>query len=174
MKTKLALCVLLQLFGIVGAAAAEEPTTKKQPVFLLCPDRERYSSWSLYFVVDKKDPKKVLSLGLEELSQHNKMDDKGYGKVLEAQENPSTPRVELGSLDAKSFGSGALKIEKNNALNVTLTPDGENFKLMIDLRIEQDKRFQMGGKDSKHDLVLKYNPAFRAWGTYANTLSDHE
>src|SRR5258706_14657126 len=51
--------------------------TQKYPVLLLCPDHERYSSWSLYFLVNKKEPTKVLSLGLEELSQLNHKDT-GY------------------------------------------------------------------------------------------------
>ena len=175
MKTKLALCLVLQAICAVGCVAGETPAeTKKQPVFLLCPDREHYGSWSIYFVVNKKDPTKPLSLGLEELSGHNKADDGGYGKVLDAQENPSTQRVEIATLDAKQFGSGALKVEKNSALNVTITPDGDTYKLVIDLRIEQDKRFNLGGEKSGATIILKYNPAFRAWGAYATSLSDHQ
>lgn len=180
MTAKIALSVVLCCAGLWNAASAEEPTkkpdeaaTKKQPVFLLCPEHERYSSWSLYFTVDKKDPAKPLSLGLEELSQLNHKDT-GYTKVLEAQENPATPKTDLATLDAKSFATGSLKVEKNNALNVTVTPDGDTYKLMIDLRIEQEKRFAIGGKDAKNNIVLKYNPALRAWGAYATSLYDHE
>src|ERR1043165_4763878 len=190
MNTKFALIAVLLCAGLWNAGCGEEPVvkkaeekkpedtkpaeaeTKKQLGFLLCPDKEHYSSWSLCVTVDKKDPKKVLGICLAELTGLNQRDP-GYNKVLAAQDDPKTPRVELATLDAKSFGTGALKVEKNNALNVTVTPDGDNYKLMIDLRIEQEKRFSMGGEKSPNNLLLKYNPAFRAWGVYATSLSDH-
>jgi len=175
MKTKLAFALTLAIanFWAAHLRAGEEAETKKQPIFLLCPENERYSSWSLYATVDKKDPSKLLGIGLDELSNHNCTDDGGYSKVVDVQGKTETQAVNLGTLDAKSFGAGSLKVEKDNALNVTVTPDGDKYKLMIDLRIAADQHFIMSGSEAaKRNLVLMYNKGFKAWGVYATALED--
>ncbi len=160
-------------FGAAVPAVASEAATEKQPVFLMCPHKERYSAWSLSFVVDKKDPSKPLSLILEELSQKNSKDEGGYAKVLAAQADPATPRVQVATLDAKSFGSGALRVTENNALSVTCTPDGENYKLSIDMRVSADGHFIMGGQEaSRRDIVLKFDKTAKKWKAYATALTD--
>ncbi|HLX61475.1 MAG TPA: hypothetical protein VKX17_09355 [Planctomycetota bacterium] len=175
MNTKLmcALAFVVANFFAAAIRAAEEAETKKQPIFLMCPENERYSSWSIYATVDKKDPSKLLGIGLDELSNHNCADDGGYSKVVDVQGKSDAPAVNLGTLDAKSFGSGSLKVEKDNALNVTVTPDGDKYKLTIDLRIAADQHFIMGGSEAaKRNLVLMYNKGFKAWGAYATALED--
>ncbi|MEI6233784.1 MAG: hypothetical protein WCT04_12070 [Planctomycetota bacterium] len=172
MKTLTALLgVLMLVAACCPVVQAVDEKTENHPVFLLCPAHERYGSWSLYLKVDKNDPSKVLALGLEELKQHNSKDDGGYLKVLEAQANASTEREQIGTLDAASFGSGSLRVEKNNALNVTCTPAGKDFTLMVDMRISADGHFIIGGKESdRRNVVLKYDTVAKKWNAYATVL----
>lgn len=164
-------CAALVLASSVVVVRAEDGASEKQPVFLLCPSHERYGSWSLYLNVDKNDPSKVLGLGLEELLNKNSKDEGGYEKVLDAQRNPSTPREEIGTLDAKSFGSGSIRVQKNEALTVTCTPAGADYSLMINMRISADGHFIIGGDASeKRSVVLKYNSALKKWSAYATVL----
>lgn len=157
------------------AALAADAVNEKQPVFLLCPKHERYGSWSLYVTVDKGDHSKVLSLGLEELVGKNSKDDGSYAKVLEAQMNPETTREPVATLDAASFGSGSLKVEKNNALTVTCTPTGSDYTLMIDMRISADGHFIIGGAEaSKRNVILKYDSIDKKWSAYATTMANEK
>ena len=173
MAAVLSVCMLAA--SCFAAAVAAEEVTEKQPVFLLCPHHERYGSWSLYLTLDKNDPSKPLSLGLEELVDKNSKDDGSYDKVIAAQNNPATERVDLGKLDAKAFGSGSLSVSKNNALNVTCTPDGDALKLMIDMRISADGHFIVGGSEAnKRNIVLKYNKVLKKWNAYATVLEDKD
>lgn len=175
LATALVLSVFMMATACFAATIAAEGATEKQAVFLLCPHHERYGSWSLFLTVDKSDPSKPLSLGLEELVDKNSKDEGSYEKVIAAQNNPATERVDLGKLDAKSFGAGSLSVAKNNALNVTCTPDGETLKLMIDMRISADGHFIVGGAEAaKRNIVLKYNQAMKKWAAYATALQDKD
>ena len=162
------------VLSIPGALCAEDATTLRQPIFLMCPHNEHYSAWSLALVVDKNTPSKPLKIILEKLNGKNGKDD-GYAKVYAAQRDAKTEREELASLDAKSFGSGALRVEKDNALKVTVTPEGENFNLMIDMRISAEGHFIIGGAEStRRNVILKYNKIFKTWEALATVLADKD
>ena len=168
------LSVIVMATSCFAATVVAEEGTEKQPVFLLCPHHERYGSWSLYVTVNKSDPSKVLNLGLEELVEKNSKDDGGYEKVIDAQNNPATSRMDLGTLDAKSFGSGSLRVAKNNALNVTCTPVEKGLQLMIDMRITSDGHFVIGGPEVTHrNIVLMYNKETKKWHAFAIVLEDN-
>jgi hypothetical protein len=166
---------VLAVFGTFAPAlqAAEEGI--RQPVFLICPHREKYSAWSLFLTVDPQDPGKVLSLGLEKLKKQNSKDS-SFEAVLAAQKDPKTDREVLQTLSAKDFGSGMLEVQKDNALKVSVTPQSDgSLRLMVSIRISADGRFVIGGKESgKKDVVLRYNKDTKAWGAYAQTLVDTE
>ncbi len=174
--------ILMVLASVILATAcsfapafAADVATVNQPVFLLCPSHEHYGSWSLYLKVDKNDPSKVLALGLEELTNRNSKDDGGYEKVIEAQRNPETARQNIGTLEAASFGSGSIRVEKNNALSVTCTPKGSDYELMINMRISADGHFIIGGTESdKRNVILKYNAVEKKWAAYATVLANQE
>lgn len=168
------------LFGaggwLPGQAAARAAEGIKQPVFLICPHRKKYSSWSLSLTVDPADPRKVLALGLEELTRVNAEDlaPNGYDAALAAQRDPKTPRTLLGAMEAKDFAASELRIEKNNALHVGLAPLGPGeYRLYLSLRVEAEQRFIIGGKEkAKRDVVLRCDSATNTWAAYAVTLED--
>lgn len=170
----LSLGLLMCSLSFGAEIRAAEENTIKQPVFLLCPHKERYSAWSLSLVVEKGNPSKPVKMVLEKLSGKNGKDD-GYAKVLDAQRDPKTEREALASLDAASFSGGSLRVEQDNALTVTVAPDGENLKLNIDMRISAKGHFILGGNESdKRNVVLKYNKALKIWDAYATVLEDKD
>lgn len=158
--------------SLLTTHALAEETPVKHPVFLLCPQKERSGAWSLSLVVEKSDPSKPLKLVLEQLNGKNAKDET-YTKVLEAQSDPKAERDEIGSLDAKSFGSGTLSIKKDNALNITFTPEGDHYNLMIDMRITADQRFMIGGAESsKRNVIVKFSKAYKKWESQATVMQD--
>lgn len=176
MGTKLLLIAsVLAAFGVIAPALQSAEEGLRQPVFLICPHREKYSAWSLFLTVDSKDPSKVLALGLEKLKKQNSKDS-SVDDVIAAQKNPKTDRELLQSLDAKDFGSGMLEVQKDSALKVSVTPQADgSLKLMVSLRISADGRFVIGGKESgKKDVALRFNKDTKTWGAYALTLIDIE
>jgi hypothetical protein len=172
--------VLLALAGLRGDVAAAESAAAaegvNQPIFLLCPHRQKYSAWSLFLTVDKSDPSRVLACGLEKLPGKNSVDlePNGYEAVLKAQRDPKTPREILTTLPATEFATGQLKIEKDNALHVSLTPMGAGeYRLMVSLRVSADERFTVGGKEQgKRDAVVRFDRATGTWSTYAVKMQD--
>ena len=80
-------CFALVVSSLCAARALAEETIK-HPVFLLCPQKERYSAWSLALVTEKSNPSKPLKLVLEKLNGKNAKDET-YSKVLEAQSDPN-------------------------------------------------------------------------------------
>ena len=174
LKRMLQIASLILLFS-PSLARAEEPAAagSKQPVFLLCPYKEKLSAWSLFLAVDPQNPRKVLALGLEKLKKQNAKDFT-YDQVLAAQKNPKTERETIGSLDAKNFSGGMLEVQKDEALKVEVKPlaDG-SLRLMISLRINLEQRFVVGGNErQKRDVVLRYNQEKRAWEALALALED--
>lgn len=171
--------MLLRMVVLMALVLGALPTAgamdgDKQPVFLMSPHKEKYSAWSLYLVVDKGDPGKVLQLGLEKLKKKNSK-DMTYEEVLAAQRDPKTEREVLGTLDAANFSSGRIEVEKDDALHVSLTPQGSDYQLMVSIRISADKRFTIGGKDQgKHNVILRYNKDSKSWSATAKTLTDTE
>ena len=155
-----------------GSACAAEKGMK-QPVFLLCPHEEKSSAWSLYLLVDENDHHKVSSLGLEKLKKQNSKDS-SYEAVLAAQDNPKIERETIAELDAKDFGAKQLKVEKDNALQVALTPNADgSFDLMVSLRVSMDGRFVIGGKEqAKRKVALSYDEDRKAWQAQVKTLTD--
>jgi hypothetical protein len=110
-------------------------------------------------------------MGLEKLKKQNAK-DKTYEEVLAAQKNPKTEREPIGTLSAKNFSTGVLKIEKDEALNVSVTPQaGGALNLMLDLRLDLDHRFVVGGKErQKREILIRYNLSKRAWEAQALNL----
>jgi hypothetical protein len=147
--------------------------TVKQPVFLICPRKETYSSWSIFMLVDKRDPSKVVSLGLESLKNLNGKDT-SYDEVLRAQSNEKLPREQLGALTAGEFGRREIVVAENDSLHLALTPGGINeYSLMINMRVGWSDRFVIGGKErGKKEIALKYNKAERQWMAYPRRLVD--
>lgn len=155
--------------------AQSAENTLKQPVFLICPHKVKYSAWSLTLTVDASDPSKVSSLSLEKLVKQNSADS-SYEAVLEAQANSKTEREQIGTLEAKDFGSGVIEVKKDDALKVSVSPisDG-NLRLMLSLRISADLRFTIGGKEQKkRDVVFRYDKAKKTWSACAMALVDAE
>lgn len=148
----------------------------KQPIFLLCPHKKRFGAWSLFLTVDKNDPSKVLAIGLESLPGKNSEDlaPGGYEKVLQAQKDLSITRTPIATLDAANFGSGQLRVEKDDALQVSVSSvDATTLRLMISMRISADLRFTIGGKEqSLRDVLIKYNNTTQRWTACATKLQD--
>ncbi|HYG73426.1 MAG TPA: hypothetical protein VEK08_00230 [Planctomycetota bacterium] len=174
LKSMLALCVA----ALVFPASAADTDGIKQPVFVMVPHVKKYSAWSLYVVADKKDPSKLLSFGLEKLVGKNSEDlsPNGFENVVAAQQDPKTQRENLGILDASQFGSGQIRVDKDDALHTSLTPVGpDTYRLMVSMRIAADKRFTIGGKEQgKRDVLIKYDKATKSWGACATTMKDAE
>jgi hypothetical protein len=172
---RLTLVMFVASMLLAGRASAEGV---KQPIFLLSPHRTKFSAWSLYLTVDSNDPSKVLQLGLEKLVGKNSEDlaPSGYEAVLAAQADAKTTRESLSTLDAANFGSGQIKVEKDDALHVSLTPvDAGTYRLMVSLRIAADQRFTIGGKEqSKRDVLIKFDKASKKWSACASTMIDAE
>ncbi|MGD0089414.1 MAG: hypothetical protein ABSE73_05790 [Planctomycetota bacterium] len=150
----------------------------RQPVFLLCPLKKKYSAWSLYLILDRADPGKVLALGLEKLKGKNAEDlaPNGYEAVLAAQKDPQTAREPLGTLEAKDFARGELRIEEDDALRVSLDALGpDSYRLNVSLRVGADTRFVIGGKErAKREVVLRLDRAKGQWAAYAVTLENFQ
>lgn len=174
LKCVLSAVATIGMLSTIGALRAEDAATLRQPIFLMCPHNEHYSAWSLALIVEKNCPSKPVRIVLEKLSGKNGKDD-GYAKVYEAQRDARTEREELASLDAKAFGRGALSVEKDHALKVTVTPEGENYNLMIDMRVSADGHFIIGGAESaRRKVILKYNKIFKTWEALATVLADKD
>lgn len=173
----IALAALLFTMLLTGAPALSHAADAgiKQPVFLLCPHTSKYSAWSLYLTVDSADPKKVLSLGLEKLKQQNSKDS-SYDAVVAAAKDPKTAREPVASMDAKDFGSRKLRVEKDEALFVGLTPQGEGtYLLSVSLRISADERFAFGenGKN-RTKVLLTYDAGSKTWQAKAKEVYDEK
>lgn len=155
-----------------GSARAADAWVK-QPVFLLCPHTEKNSAWSLYLLVDENDHHTVLALGLEKLKKQNSKES-SYEAVLAAQNDPKVVHETIVELDVKDFGAKQLKVEKNDALQISLTPNTDgSFELMISLRVSMDKRFVIGGKEqAKRKVALTYDESRKAWQAQVKTLTD--
>lgn len=167
----------LAFASLIAAGAAPAAETIKQPIFLLCPHTEHFSAWSIYLTVDKDDPSKVISLGLDKMNGKNSEDLKpnGYDKVLHAQSDPSTQTENVGSLDAKDFQSGMLEVKKDNALKISMTTAAGGYRLMLSMRISADKRFVIGGNEqSKRDVMVTYDTTAKKWSACALTLLDEK
>lgn len=177
MKTTLiAACLAFFAAAILSADGASAAEEGKQPVFLICPHKKKFSAWSLYLTVDSANPGKVLALGLEELTGKNSEDlaPNGYEAVLAAQQDPKTARKLLGALAAKDFATGELSIKKDDALHVSLRPLGpDSYRLNVSMRINLDQRFEIGGKEqARHDVLLRFDKATGKWAAYAVALDD--
>lgn len=159
---------LLAVSFFVGDARAEGD---KQPVFLMCPHVKRYSAWSVYLTVDKSDPVKILTLGLDKLPGVNSVDLDGFSAV---QTKQSGPGEAIGTLKFSDFGSGVIKVAKDDALHLSASPvDAETVRLSISMRCTSDKRFVIGGKEQKtRDVVLKYDKGAKKWNAVALTMKD--
>jgi hypothetical protein len=177
MKNALVVSLLVALLAIPSGGnlvhAADDGV--KQPIFLLCPHKERLSAWSLFLTVDKADPSKVVSLGLEKLKKQNSVDS-SYEAVLAAQNDSKTEREVLGTLAAKDFSSSSLEVQKDDALKVSVSSAGEGaYRLMVSLRISADLRFTIGGKEQeKRDVVLKFDKSSKKWQAVVQKLKDAE
>ena len=160
-------CVVVS--GVTRAIESE-----KQPVFLLCPHTEHFSAWSLYVLVDKSDPSKVLALGLDKLKGKNGTETpRGYEGVLAAQSDPKTATENLGQVDAKDFGTRTLEVKQDEALKVSVSPMADGLRLMISMRLSLEQRFIIGGKEqNQRDIVLRYDAATHAWGACALILKN--
>lgn len=171
---KLALVMCAVVYGVITVAASAADTTR-QPVFLISPYKEKYSAWSLYIVTDKANPGKITTLGLEKLSKKNSK-DMDYEDVIKAQNDSKTEREELGTLDAKEFGSGKIEVKKDEALKVSISAESNgDYKLFVSMRIAADLRFEMGGKEeNKRNLILHYDKAKNKWAAYVSKLEDQE
>lgn len=164
------------LSGITSVSAAEskegENMHEKQPVFLICPFTKGYSALSLYVEVDTADKSKILALGLESLTDKNSKES-SYDAVLQAQSDPKTLREAVGTLSATEFASGMIHIKQHDALKISVTPDGDDLRLMISMRVGLDQRFNFGGKDkNKRDIVLHFDRAKQSWEARATRLHD--
>ena len=166
-------CAVAVAASFISVARAEQAAAGvRQPLFLLCPHTAHYSAWSLYLMVDDKDPKKILSLGLEKLKDKNSKDT-SYEDVVAAQADAKTSRENVASLDAKEFGHGELNVAKDDALHVSLTPAGDGFTLGVSLRISANDRFTIGGRaQGKQDVALKYDETAKTWSVQVKVLSD--
>ncbi|MFH0938273.1 MAG: hypothetical protein V1899_03195 [Planctomycetota bacterium] len=175
MSKSIVLCMVVVMVGglMPRFAVGSQENSIRQPVFLLCPHRERMSAWSLFLMVDKNDPSKVLSLGLEKLKKKNSKDS-SYETVLAAQNDFTSERELIAILDSKNFATNMLEVQKDEALKVSLSPaDQSGLHLMISLRINLDQRFVIGGAEQqKRDIVLRYDSVKHTWGAFAKTLLD--
>ncbi len=154
-------------------AHSEAGGVDKQSVFLMCPKQKGYSAWSLYLNVDRNNPEKVLSLGLEELQGKNAQ-DMTYDAVVAAQSDAKTKRKNLGTLDAAKFGSGTINVTDSDALHVSVAPAGKDaLRLNLSMRVSFDGRFTVGGKEqSSKDILFKYDAAKKSWSAVADHLKD--
>jgi hypothetical protein len=145
----------------------------KQPVFLMCPHKKRYSAWSIYVVPDPSNPAKIATLGLDKMTGQNSEDNpNGFAGVMDAQKNASTPVENLGTLSAAEFGKGKIEIEKDDALRLSLEEaTGGDYRLVIKMRCTSDKYLEVGGKAVKmRDILLKYDKAANKWYAYAAVM----
>lgn len=161
------------LFATSPARAADEGV--KQPVFVLCPHSAGYSAWSLYVMVDAKDPKKLLSMGLEKLKKQNSKDS-SYDAVVAAQTDPNVQREPVASISAAEFGKSQMRVEKDDALHAGITPNGDGtYRLSISMRISADERFNLGDNSkNRTQVVLKYDENFKAWQAIAKDVYDNK
>lgn len=169
--TLLTLAMLGNLAHVHGLETPATPLVKRQPVFLLCPHRTKFSAWSLYLEVETARPWKVQRLGLDELSGLNSK-DATYEAVLAAQHHASTKRKDITALNAADFGKKDLCVEKYDALRATLEPveDG-TFRLLLSLRVGASERFVIGGANSKRNAVsLKFDATSKTWSALATAL----
>lgn len=152
----------------------------KQPIFVMCPHKKKYSAWSVYVVADPSSPGKIASLGLDKLKGQNSEDNpSGFDGVWKAQFEAGTERENLGKLDASEFGKGRIEIEKDDALKLSMEPgEGGDYKLIISMRCTSDKRFEVGGKHSKtREFVVKFDKAENKFYTQAvrvKSINDDE
>jgi hypothetical protein len=171
--TALILSAVLCAFP-ASAQAADAPGVK-QAVFLLCPHTSKYSAWSLYLMVDPADPKKILSLGLEKLKQQNSKDS-SYDAVVAASKDSKTPRELVASMDAKDFGSRQLRVEKDDALHVGISPEKDGtYLLSVSMRVSADERFSIGdnGKN-RTKVLLTYDAGSKNWEAKAKDVFDNK
>jgi len=143
----------------------------RQPVFLMCPHVKKYSAWSVYLTVNPADPSKIVSLGLDKLQGANSVDLDSFEAVRAKARGAGET---LGTLAAKDFGSGSIKIEKDDALHLSAQQvDPETVRLLISMRCTSDKRFVIGGKEQKNrDVVLKYDKGSKTWNAVAMVMKD--
>jgi hypothetical protein len=163
---------------LTPASAVKAADGEHYPIFLMCPHKHKFSAWSIFVIADKGDPKNISGIGLEKLNGKNSEDlaPNGYENCLAAQMDSKTQRETLGTLDAKDFGKGEIKVEKDDALHVGVTKvDDQTYRLQISMRCTSDKRFNVGGKDQKkRDILIKYDAGKKSWGACAQTLVDNE
>lgn len=143
----------------VSLQAADEA---KQPVFLMCPHKKKYSAWSVYVVADPSSPGKIASLGLDKLKGENSEDNpNSFEGVWKTQFEPGTTRENLGTLSAAEFGKGKIEIQKDDALKLSMEPaENGDYKLVISMRCTSDQRFEVNGKKGKNrEILIKYDKA---------------
>jgi hypothetical protein len=179
-KRKLMILGPVVLFTALGfwpggqAFAGEQGT--KQPIFLLCPHSTGHDAWSLFFIVDENNHSKILSLGLEKLIKQNSKDS-SYREVIAAQNDPKVERELITELIAKDFATLQLKVDKDDALHVSLArqEDG-SLELMISMRVSMSGRFTIGGEDEqgKRTLAVVYDPIRTLWQVKAKALCDYK
>ena len=165
--------VATALLVSAGATSAAQSAGARQPVFLLCPHKETYSAWSLYLLVDKNDPSKVVAYGLEALKNQNAKDS-SYDDVLRAQNEAKTPREALGEIQSGEIGRREITISENDALHLSLSPAGDGaYTLSVSMRVGWSDRFVIGGRDAnKKDIAIKYNKELRQWQAFPRRLVD--
>jgi hypothetical protein len=168
-----ALLAFLFLLPVLPARAVENGV--KQPIFLMCPQKAKYSAWSLYLTVDSADHSKVLGLGLDKLVGQNASGSK-YAAVLAAQKSGHGKIKNLGVLNACEFGHGELAVKEDDALHVSLTPQsGGSYELMLSMRVGASDRFDIGGKaKGKRSVALQYDPSSGTWHATAEALKDNK
>jgi len=172
---KIALVLCVAIYGAFPLAVKAAEGATHQPVFLICPKKEKYSAWSLYVIPDKDNPAKIATLGLESLDKKNSADE-SFDDVVKAQSDGKTQREDLGKLDAKDFGSGKIEVKKDEALRVSITPESNgDYKLNVSMRIAASDRYDMGGKDErKRDLIFHYNKDKKKWVACVSRLEDED
>jgi len=172
-RTQPLILAVLAICALPLFAAADAPEEgEKQPVFLLCPHSNKHSAWSIYLLVDTNDHHQILALGLESLQNQNSKDS-SYEAVLAAQNDPKVNHEFIAKLEAKDFGSGQLDVKKDDALHITLAPEGDGFDLGISMRVSMGDRFVIGGKEKdKCDLILSYDDTEKRWVAKVKRLQD--
>ncbi len=168
----LTLTLFVNFIVFAEEPAAKHAVTEKQNVFVFCPHAEGRGAWSLFVIVDKNNPSKALAVGLDELPGKNSK-ELTYKGVLSAQKDNSTPRNEIGRIEAKDFATGSLDVKENNLLSIKIAESKEGLRLTVDARVSLDDRFVVGGPNDSHGvLTLQYSSVYRCWQIKAQKLDN--
>lgn len=144
---------------------------QKINLLLICPHNTGKSSYSVYVIIDKNSPDKLLSVGLEELKNKNSFDNK-YEEVINAQFDDNFFKEKIDQISINDINEKEINFK--DILKFKLSKNDNGYTIHIDSKVSVDKNFIVGGKEiNKRNITIEYSTVCNKWQMCTKCFCDN-